>query len=56
LTTVAFASAFDADVGIDSAHEIREYFIPDFSDWKDHDSYRTAFQRLVKDLKAGASG
>ena len=39
---------------LDSAREIREYFIPDFSNWKDHDSYQTAFQRLVKDLKAGA--
>ena len=47
---------FDADIGIDSAREIREYFIPDFSNWKDHDSYQTAFQRLVKDLKAGARG
>ena len=45
---------FDADRGIDSAREIREYFIPDFSNWKDHDSYQTAFQRLVKDLKAEA--
>ena len=43
---------FDADIGIDSAREIREYFIPDFSNWKDHDSYQTAFQRLVKDLKS----
>jgi len=34
-------------------HEIREYFIPDFSNWEDRDSYQTAFQRLVKDLKAG---
>ena len=42
---------FDADIGIDSAREIREYFIPDFSNWKDHDSYQTAFQRLVKGLK-----
>jgi uncharacterized protein YjbI with pentapeptide repeats len=47
---------FDADIGIDSAREIREYFIPDFSSWKDHDSYQTAFQRLVRDLKAGAGG
>ncbi len=46
---------FDADQGGDSAREIREYFIPDFSNWKDHDSYQTAFQRLVKDLKAEAS-
>jgi TIR domain/Pentapeptide repeats (8 copies) len=45
---------FDADIGIDSAREIREYFIPDFSNWKDHDSYQAAFQRLVKDLKARA--
>jgi hypothetical protein len=29
-------------------------FIPDFSNWKDHDSYRTAFERLVSDLKAEA--
>jgi serine/threonine protein kinase len=45
---------FDADRGKDSAKEIREYFIPDFSNWKDHDSYQTAFQRLVSDLKAEA--
>ena len=48
-------SKFDANIGIDSAREIREYFIPDFSNWKDHDSYQAAFQRLVKDLKAGNS-
>ena len=45
---------FDGDTGKDSAREIREYFIPDFSNWKDHDSYQTAFQRLVSDLKAEA--
>jgi len=44
--------AFDADTGKDSAREIREYFIPDFSNWKDHDSYQQAFQRLLKDLRA----
>jgi TIR domain len=43
---------FDADTGKDSAREIREYFIPDFSDWKSHDSYQHAFERLLKDLKA----
>jgi hypothetical protein len=43
--------AFDADRGKDSAREIREYFIPDFSNWKDHDSYQAAFQRLLRDLK-----
>jgi TIR domain/Pentapeptide repeats (8 copies) len=47
---------FDADTGKDSAREIREYFIPDFSNWKDHDSYQTAFQQLVKDLKTVDGG
>lgn len=42
---------FDADIGIDSAKEIREYFIPDFSNWKDHDQYQKAFDRLLGDLK-----
>jgi hypothetical protein len=43
---------FDADTGKDSVREIREYFILDFSNWKDHDSYQEAFQRLIRDLKA----
>jgi hypothetical protein len=42
---------FDGDTGKDSAREIREYFIPDFSNWKSHDSYQEAFNRLVADLK-----
>ena len=29
----------------------REYFIPDFSNWKNYDSYQEAFQRLLRDLK-----
>ena len=36
------------DLGV----EIREYFIPDFSNWKDHDAFEAAFDRLLKDLKA----
>ena len=44
---------FDADTGKDSAREIREYFIPDFSEWKEHDKYKKAFERLLGDLKAG---
>ncbi len=28
---------------------------PDFSNWKDHDSYQEAFQRLISDLKASDS-
>ena len=46
---------FDADTGKDSAREIREYFVPDFSNWKNHDSYQEAFQRLISDLKASDS-
>jgi len=42
----------DADTGKDSAREIREYFIPDFSHWKtDHDAYARALERLLKDLR-----
>lgn len=43
---------FDADEGRDLAREVREYFIPDFSNWKDHDAYQEAFDRLVSDLRA----
>ncbi len=45
---------FDADTGKDLAREIREYFIPDFSNWKDHDAYRLAFDRLLSDLHGAA--
>lgn len=45
---------FDADTGKDSAREIREYFIPDFSHWKDLDSYRKAFARLLNDLQGNS--
>ncbi len=33
-----------------------EYFIPDFADWKDHDSYQNGFERLLKDLKSPDAG
>jgi uncharacterized protein YjbI with pentapeptide repeats len=44
--------SFYADLAQDVAEEIREYFIPDFSNWKDHDSFEKAFARLLSDLKA----
>jgi hypothetical protein len=45
--------AFDADTGKDSAREIREYFIPDFTGWDtDHGRYKAAFEKLLKGLKA----
>lgn len=43
---------FDADIGKDLAIEVREYYIPDFSNWKDHDAFEAAFAKLVCDLKA----
>jgi hypothetical protein len=45
---------FDPDPGMDAAREIREYFIPDFSNWKNPDDFEAAFARLLKDLKASA--
>lgn len=44
-------TCFDADTGKDLAVEVREYFTPDFSNWKAHDSFEAAFARLQKDLK-----
>ena len=41
---------FDSDVGKDSAREIREYFIPDFSDWQDPQKYQEMLTGLVRDL------
>jgi hypothetical protein len=49
--TIRAWECFDADTGKDSAREIREYFIPDFSNWKNYDAYQEAFQRLLRDLK-----
>jgi TIR domain/Pentapeptide repeats (8 copies) len=42
---------FDADRGKDSAREIREYYIPDFTKWKNHDQYQKEFKKLIRDLK-----
>ena len=46
---------FDADEGKDLAVEIREYYIPDFSDWKNRDSYGREFGRLLRDLRTSES-
>jgi uncharacterized protein YjbI with pentapeptide repeats len=45
---------FDADTAKDLATEIREYYIPDFTAWKDHDAFEAAFARLLQDLTATA--
>jgi hypothetical protein len=43
---------FDSDTGKDSAREIREYYVPDFTTWKDHDAYREELKKLLRDLKS----
>lgn len=45
---------FDADLGRDLAQEVREYFIPDFSNWQDPHAFDAAFARLLKDLRSDA--
>lgn len=42
---------FDADTGKDSAKEIREYLIPDFSKWRNFDDYHEKFDRLLASLR-----
>jgi len=42
---------FDGDSGSDLARYAREYFIPDFSNWKDKNSYDIAINKLILDLR-----
>jgi TIR domain/Pentapeptide repeats (8 copies) len=37
--------------GKDAAGEIRRFYIPDFSRWKEHDLYKAEFEKLVRDLR-----
>ena len=53
--TIKEWECFDADTKKDLATEIREYHIPDFSDWKNHNAYAKGFERLLRDLKAEAT-
>ncbi len=48
-------TCFDSDTGEDLAREIRKFYIPDFSNWKDHDSYAKALKKLLDGLKAQGS-
>jgi len=45
---------FDADFAKDLAVEIREYFIPDFSNWMNDAEFEQSFCRLLRDLKSDA--
>lgn len=42
---------FDTDTVTELSAEVRSYYIPDFTNWKDHDSYKKVFSRLLRDLK-----
>jgi hypothetical protein len=50
IETIKDWKCFDSDIGKDSAREIRDYCIPNFSNWKDHDAYKKAFNKLLDDL------
>jgi len=54
METIQEWECFDADSGKDLAVEMREFFLPDFSHWKDHDAYKQAFDRLLRDLQESA--
>jgi hypothetical protein len=43
---------FDSDHGTDLAAYVRSFFIPEFVHWRDHDRYKAAFDRLLRDLQA----
>lgn len=45
----------DSISGRDLAEEIRQYFIPDFSKWKNRKHFEDAFGRLLEALRARAS-
>jgi hypothetical protein len=43
---------FDADVGKDLAVEVREFFIPDFTHWRDDTRFEAEFRGLLRGLQA----
>lgn len=46
---------FKPNVDVEIIEEVRSYFIPDFSNWKNHDAFEKAFERLYNDLKSEQS-
>ncbi len=55
METIQAWSCFDADTGKDLGVELREYFIPDFREWKNHDKFESSFKRLLRDLKSDSA-
>jgi hypothetical protein len=44
----------DADSGIDIARELRSYYIPDFSDWRNEEAFDTQLAKVVKALEGSS--
>lgn len=51
METLKVWECFDADTGRDIAAEIREYFIPDFSEWTKLGKFEKEFEKLRRDLR-----
>lgn len=43
---------FDPDTGKDLALEVREYYVPDFSEWRDSEVFQVEFSKLLGSLRA----
>jgi CO dehydrogenase/acetyl-CoA synthase epsilon subunit len=43
---------FDGDGGEDLAFELSRFYIRDFCNWKDQDSFEQEFAKLMRDLRA----
>jgi CheY-like chemotaxis protein len=44
--------SFNSDLGKDMAAELRQYYIPDFSNWRDADGFEVAFAKLLEGMEA----
>ena len=42
----------DSVSGNDLAEEVRQYFVPDFTNWKDQDAFESSYKNLFRDLRA----
>lgn len=51
MDTLRAWECFDADSGTDIAEEVREYFIPDFSEWRKPVKFDSEFSKLCRDLR-----
>ncbi len=52
MQTLEHWECLDPETGHDLADVVRSYFIPDFSNWKDHDAFERAFTKFLNALKA----